>query len=59
MAKIGNEAKLILKLANARMKALEELVIQANFIEPYKQGYNKASRDWWENLLTISNELER
>ena len=76
MAKIGNEAVLILKLANARMLALEEQILTAakneraaaekegiNLVGRYSadwiSGWNRASREWWETIVSIKSELER
>ena len=61
MAKIGNEATLILKLARERMeKALyfrERKTVESddNFIE----GYRVAIRNYNDTLTSISLELER
>lgn len=60
MAKIGNEAKLILKLAKERMeKARTVFVIDAAMHgEDTMRGYDRAYHDWQETLDQVISEIE-
>jgi len=66
MAKIGNEATLILRLAEERMwKKLDfkerNLPIEPTFSydQDHLKGYQQACKDYRETLVNISLELER
>lgn len=60
MAKIGNEAKLILKLAAERMTHLQRQ--RTNLPEAmaeWRKGYERACEDWEKQLFLVVDELER
>ena len=57
MARVGNEAKLILRLARERAKQLKEARTKTPEIS-YKMGYEKAYEDIWRTLEDIVLELE-
>jgi hypothetical protein len=63
MAKLGNEAKLVLKLANERMKAvrqsrLEKKALAGGMDMTWVSGYDRAFEDWERTLELITQELE-
>ena len=59
MAKLGNETKLVLKLANERMKALRESrLLRQQEGNVWREGYDKAYQDWDGMLAYIAKELE-
>ena len=66
MAKIGNEAKLILKLALERMKAERMSWQQSSLSNPHSdasnkdwlRGYEYAWSVWCEELFAVANEIE-
>ncbi|MBA7691575.1 hypothetical protein ES703_100121 [subsurface metagenome] len=57
MAKIGNEAKLILKLVNERMAKLRDSRIQTPDTN-YCSGYNRAISDYHMTVDSVVTELE-
>jgi len=59
MAKIGNETKLILKLATDQAKAKYEAIMKdKGQLVDYQNGYAKAFYDWINILQLIVLELE-
>jgi len=59
MAKIGNEAKLILKLAETRMQDNKGYVLNGATPQAgWNKGYQDCFRDYQETLEKIVNELE-
>ena len=58
MARVGNEAKLILRLAKERAKQLKESRTKTHSND-YKMGYEKAYEDIWRTLEDVVLELER
>ena len=66
MAKIGNEAKLILKLATERMRATRLGWIQKSsnpnsnsHDDAWLSGYEYAWREWSNTLYEVAAELEK
>ncbi len=57
MARIGNETKLILKLAEQRHKELQESRIRTPD-EKYRVGYQRCFEDIWSILYRIVTEIE-
>jgi len=59
MAKLGNETKLVLKLANERMKAVRQTrLLRQEEGNGWRLGYDRAFEDWERTLELISQELE-
>lgn len=56
MAKVGNEAKLILSLAKERMAKLRDS--RCNQPGVYQLGYDRAHMDWLTSLDEVIAELE-
>lgn len=59
MAKIGNEARLILKLASDRMNTANRRIQADKELDAYyRQGYNAATREYSTELDIIVGDLE-
>ena len=57
MAKVSNETKLVLALAEQKHKELKESRIQA-LDAGYRQGYSRCFEDIWSVLHEIVKQLE-
>ena len=57
MARIGNETKLILKLAEQRHKELRDQRNQTPN-KDYREGYERCFSDIWEILTRIVADIE-
>jgi hypothetical protein len=57
MAKIGNEAKLILKLVNERVEKLRDSRVQTPD-KSYISGYNRCFIDYQMTFGAVTRELE-
>ena len=58
MAKLGNEARLILSLAKERMSRLKDSRIQQP-VKEYCAGYNRAYDDWLATLDGVVAEIQQ
>ncbi len=58
MAKIGNEAKLILILAKSKMCEKKSHVLTGSQEAPWNKGYQDCFRDYQKILDSIVMELE-
>lgn len=61
MAKIGNEAKLILKLVDERMSKLRDsrvMTPEPSIDTSYCSGYNRAISDYHMTVDSVVQELE-
>lgn len=61
MAKLGNEARLVITLAEERMKNKRAPRRKAddNYQVAFEQGWGEAMEAYRNELLTIATELER
>ena len=59
MAKVGNEAKLILSLASQRALRLSKLRANSETTEDYEKGFNEGFYAYGNILLDIVAELEQ
>jgi len=58
MAKLGNEAKLIIKLAHERMGKRQLPHMLSESSEDFQSGYNQSIHEYHQELLNIATELE-
>lgn len=58
MARIGNEARLLLKLAEEQTEAKKAQLLKGSAPDVYKNGYVDSRNDYISTLQKIVRELE-
>lgn len=58
MAKLGNESRLLLKLAWERQQKAADTRWTRTNGDTYAQGFSAATKEYHQALLNIANELE-